>query len=272
MIAQQISQSHQHQKKKKRMAQEQYSISCHARNLGIPSSSSVISNSLLDWTKEILGMDSNNKKLPDPPTAGELSFLKNHISKKKKSITNAISSNTGKPNQQNSNPQLRQKELKLVKKDALRQLKQKISSKYPSLEATSIGQINSHDEKWISHARALIQNARIPKCTYHLEQNPKSSWNSSLTAIIIRAWEMYHERGGTSAYSITKNDKTPANRVGIINCWLLSKKAFWKKERKVEEGSRSRNSNVSASQSLNKKKLGQMNILKLCKCLSLFNY
>ena len=99
---------------------------------------------------------------------------------------------------------------------------------YPSSEIGFNNKSQSHDEAWMKFGLSLIQSSLIPRCTYHWEQHPTSTWNTAVTAILLHSWEMCHQRGGTSNYSISEAHNTPANRLAIVHRWLKSRKAIWK--------------------------------------------
>ena len=71
VIAKSMKDSYEKQQEKQKQSQSKYMVARHAKNLGVPPSSSGLGKSILDWIKSMLFMDSTHTKLPDPPTSAE---------------------------------------------------------------------------------------------------------------------------------------------------------------------------------------------------------
>jgi len=250
-----MTHSYHSQQEKRRQASEQYMVSRAARNLGVPPSSSGISKSILDWINTLLRMDANHDSLPDPPTGSELKSMKEYHSNKKTTISREINDSLTNHSCLNSTSRVQQLAQSLVRRDAIRQINYSQVQAPASSSITPTSLIQKHDDMWVQNARTLILNSGIPRLTYHWEQSPTSPWNSSVTAILLKTWTQCHEGGGTATYSIDERHNQPDIILAIINWWLNSRRAVWKKNNTNKCSSSKQKKTLSSTQKINKQKV-----------------
>ncbi|MBW0524852.1 hypothetical protein O181_064567 [Austropuccinia psidii MF-1] len=99
-----------------------------------------------------------------------------------------------------------------------------------SVESLLAQEINSHIHKWLSYGNYLFKKCGFPKCTFSWNSPPSSPWNTSNTAIILHSLELCYWHGGTRSYQIEEELNNQANKIAIVDRWLLGRKSIWKKK------------------------------------------
>ena len=235
-IALSMQTTHNHQHQKKKTLQQKSKICRHARHLGIPSPHSGLAKSIVDWTKSMILMDLKNNKLPQPPTEAEKQYMVELTQNKKAAVQAQITTQVPESSKLSKNSTLQSIEVNLLEKQAFKSIST-AKNLGPAFSKSIHLQVSNHDETWVQHGHALIANSGIPRPTYDWEDNVTSKWNSAMTGIILYTWEIAHQRGGTSKYSIDETQNTHGNCLAILNRWISNCKAVWRQENHTKPAS-----------------------------------